>query len=399
MADAGASAVAGSGRKLAVIGPLAVLVAMGQGTLSLGLVFFARDALGASKAETGLLAGIWPLFYMASCHLSRPLTKRLRPRFCVLGATLSLAVLTMLLAQVRSLAPAFALNALLGMTTALFWPPMMGWLATNAEGAHLSRRLGIFNLCWSGGAIVSPTLAGRASELSARLPILLSSGLFLLAALTILGAILALPGIRSDDDAHQREGDPGATVSRGTPLRFSAWVGVFSTYLVLGVVLNVFPMAGRADLGLRAGQVGDLLFWRAIATSVALGLLGRMKWWHFQGWQMVVGTLALGVAVADLALACTPGPLAIALILGGIFVALNYVNSLFHGAAGSSHRGVRMAIHESLLSAGLCIGASLGGIVYQHLGSTQLLLGCAGVMGLTAMVQLVLVRWRTQTSG
>ncbi len=394
MADDGTSVPVGGGRKLAVIGPLAVLVAMGQGTLALGLVFHARDALHATKAETGWLAGIWPLFYMASCHLSRPLAKRLRPRFCVLGATLSLAVLAALLSQVGSLALAMVLNALLGTMTALFWPPMMGWLAANAEGSQLSRRLGIFNLCWSGGAIVSPTLAGRANELSSRLPILFAAGLFLLAALTITGAILALPGIKGDDDAHQRERDPGSAVSAGTPLRFPAWVGVFATYLVLGVVLNVFPMAARSDLGLRASQVGDLLFWRALATSVALGVLGRVSWWHFRGWQMVVGALALGTCLLALAGAEAMGALTAALIGGGVFVALNYVNSLFHGAAGSSHRGARMAIHESLLSAGLCIGASLGGMIYQRLGSTQLLIGCAGCMGVTAVCQLVLVRWR-----
>jgi DHA1 family multidrug resistance protein-like MFS transporter/DHA1 family quinolone resistance protein-like MFS transporter len=383
----------GSGRKLAVIGPLAVLAAMGQGTLNLGLVFHARDTLAASRAETGWLAGVWFLTYMVSCHVSQPLSRHLRPRFCVLGASLSQAVFCFLLAHCQTLAPAFVLNGLLGVATAFFWPPMMGWLAANAEGTRLSRRLGIFNLCWSGGAILSPMLAGRAADLSTRLPLLLSTGLFFLASLVVAGAIWWMPGIQADDDAHERERDPAGPVASGTPLRYPAWVGLVAAYAVAGVLRNVFPMVARGELGLSPGQVGDLLFWCSFATSAALGCLGRQKWWHFRGWQMVGGSAIMGLAMIGLALA---GPrmerLIPVLVVAGGALGVNYVNSIFHGAAGSSHRAARMAIHESLLSAGAFFGASLGGMVYQGAGSTSLLLGCAGVLGLAALVQFRLVR-------
>ncbi|MDX9979270.1 MAG: MFS transporter [Lentisphaeria bacterium] len=385
--------VGGGGRKLAVIAPMAFLMAVGQGCLSLGLVFHVRDTLGAAPAATGWVTGIWFLSYMVSCHVSQPLAKRLRPRFSVLGASLVQAVLCFLLAQCRTLGPAFALNALLGVATAFFWPPLMGWLAANAEGARLSRRLGIFNLCWSGGAILSPMLAGRVAEISSRLPLLISAGLFLLASLIVGGAIRWLPGLQADDDAHEREGNPAGPVAKGTPLRFPAWVGLFAAYAVAGVLRNVFPMVARGDFGLGASQVGDLLFWCSLATSVALGCLGRQKWWHFQGWQMVAGTVVMGVAMIGLALAGGRiVPLAVALVVGGGALGVNYVNSLFHGAAGCSHRARRMAFHESLLSAGIFLGASLGGMVYQDAGGTPLLLGCAGLLGLAALVQLGLVR-------
>jgi DHA1 family multidrug resistance protein-like MFS transporter/DHA1 family quinolone resistance protein-like MFS transporter len=379
-------------RKLAIIGPLAFFMAVGQGSMALGLVFHARDALGASKAQTGLLAGIWPLFYMLSCHLSRPLNRRLRPRYCVLGATLTLSTFALLIAQAQSLPLTFALNAALGATTALFWPPMMGWLAANAEGHQLNRRLAVFNLCWSAGAIVSPTLAGWASEVASRLPLLISASLFLLDAVLITTAIQLLPGIGSDDDAHERERDPGTAVADGTPLRYPAWLGIFATYLVLGVLLSVFPMAARTELGLRNSQVGTLLFLRALATSLSFLALGRMRWWHFRGWQMVAGTLCLGTTLLWLAGAQRMGMVAGTLVFGGVFTALGYVNSLFHGAAGSSHRVARMAIHESLLSAGLCVGASLGGIVYQQTNMAGLLTGLAALLGVTSAIQFVLVR-------
>jgi hypothetical protein len=269
---------------------------------------------------------------------------------------------------------------------------MMGWLAANAEGRQLNHRLAVFNLCWSAGAIVSPTLAGWASEEASRLPLLISASLFLLDGVLIAAAIHRFPGIGGDDDAHERERDPATVVAGGTPLRYPAWLGIFATYLVLGVLLSVFPMAGRSELGLRNRDVGTLLFLRALATSLAFVALGRMKWWHFRGWQMVTGTLLLGSTLLWLAGARDMPALAGALIVGGVFTALGYVNSLFHGAAGSSHRVARMAVHESLLSAGLCAGSSLGGMIYQATDMTGLLVGLAALLGATSAIQLVLVR-------
>jgi predicted MFS family arabinose efflux permease len=75
-----------------------------------------------------------------------------------------------------------------------------------------------------------------------------------------------------------------------------------------------------------------------------------------------------------------------------VFTALGYVHSLFHGAAGSSHRVARMAIHESLLSAGLCVGASAGGMAYQKAGIERLLVGCAIMLAVTSGIQALILR-------
>lgn len=388
-----ANTLPGGGVKLAVIGPLAFLASLAQGNLGLGLVFHVRATLGASRAEAGLVAGVWFLCYMLSCHLTRPLSKRLRPRFCVFGATLSLAIFAFLLSRIRTLGPAYALNALLGTATAFFWPPLMGWLAANAEGARLSRRLGVFNICWSSGAVLSPMVAGRAFEVASHVPLLLSSGFFLVACLLVGGAICSLPSLRVDDDAHERERRPDGVVASGTPFRFPAWIGLFAVYVVTGVLLNVYPLVASEEMGMVPSRVGDLLFWRAVATSLALGCMGRLKWWHFVGWQMVAGTALMGGAMLVVATTTQNlGVLGIALAAGGAALGVNYVNSIFHGAVGSSHRAARMAVHESLLSAGLCLGAALGGVVFQLAGGAALLFGCAGFLGLAAAVQLAVLR-------
>ena len=160
-----------------------------------------------------------------------------------------------------------------------------------------------------------------------------------------------------------------------------------------GVLIGVYPMIAREELGLRASDVGQLLLLRALATSVVLGLLGRMVWWHFRGWQMVVSSLLLGGSVLWLAAVCNMSAIGAALVAGGVFTAFGYVNSIFHGAVGSSRRVGRMALHESLLSAGFCCGSALGGVVYlQHASANAVLVGCAAFLVATALGQLVLLR-------
>ena len=54
------------------------------------------------------------------------------------------------------------------------------------------------------------------------------------------------------------------------------------------------------------------------------------------------------------------------LVTIGILMAQGYVHSLFHGLEGSTNRAARSALHESLLSGGLIIGASVGGFISQR---------------------------------
>ncbi|MFQ3621343.1 MAG: hypothetical protein SNJ78_10435, partial [Spirochaetales bacterium] len=53
----------------------------------------------------------------------------------------------------------------------------------------------------------------------------------------------------------------------------------------------------------------------------------------------------------------------------GVALAFVYNQSLFHGVAGSTNRTARMAVHEALLTAGVVVGSSAGGVVYEHLGA------------------------------
>ncbi|MBT3380955.1 MAG: MFS transporter, partial [Lentisphaerae bacterium] len=269
--------------KTAVIYPAALLVAMGMGCNMLGLVFYARERYGASPSQIGYLAGCWSISYMVGCLLLRPLSRRLLPRFSILGATALMAVAAWCMLITRSLAWLFVLQCCLGLIVSFFWPPLMGWLSANVEGTKLNRSMGWFNISWSTGSIISPLLAGSLSEMAVDLPLRAAGTCFLAAALLILGAVLTLSSLADDDHAHTAEQSATGGEDSGTSLRFPAWMGIFTSYLVLSVMLNVFPLVARLELGLSKTLIGLLLFLRALVGTASLGILGKTSWWHFKG--------------------------------------------------------------------------------------------------------------------
>ena len=383
------SSVDGRGR---VIYPATVLVAMGIGTLSLGIVFCAAEVHKASPAQIGFLAATWSFHYILGCLLVRPLGRRLRPRdsIAVAATVMGLAVLPILF--LHQLTPVFLCYAVYGIATAFFWPPMMGWLSMGCEGEQLNRTMGRFNLCWSGGSIAGPILAGVLARSNPRLPVAAAGVLYLAAGLYAAWAARGLTDAASGLAAGRPSPDdsvPPASDEDSTVLRYPAWAGLFAAYLVMGLTFNVFPLAAQDQMGMSKPMVGVLLFIRALATTLTLGVLGRTTAWHFRISQMVAGLALFALVMVALPFGTTPVAAGLLLAAVGALAAHAYVNSLYHGVAGSRQRAVRMAIHEALLSAGLVVGGACGGVVFQVAGYAAVCRTAAGALALTAAAAAV----------
>jgi len=74
----------------------------------------------------------------------------------------------------------------------------------------------------------------------------------------------------------------------------------------------------------------------------------------------------------------------------GFCQGVSFFFSMFHGMSGSVNRAGMMALHESLLSAGLITGSSAGGFVYQHSSMAAVYGGCAFLVLAGLVVQAVL---------
>jgi len=364
----------------------------GLGMLILGMVFYMREVFLLSPGQVGWIAATWQGCYVLGCLTMRPVFERLLPRYSMIFSCAGMATAVTAILLSRSVAAAFVFYGLFGFCLSFFWPPLMSWLSLGIEGKQLGRAMSRLTFIGNMGIIVSPLVAGALSELSPRYPLYGAIAVFLIDCLLLIGAALALPRIRSDKQRGFNRRESSGQPDNSTPLRFPAWIGVFVTYTVMGVIITVFPMYARDDLGLSKSTIGALLLCRALCTAAGYLLLGRTTFWHFRPAPMTAGLALLAVLVFGISRAASIPLLVLSLALIGPLVSLGFSYSFFHGASGAPRRATRMAIHEALLASGLIAGSAVGGQIYQHYTMNAVSVFCAALIGVAIALQVVLVR-------
>lgn len=373
--------------KTAVIFPSAFLVALGSGLIGLGVVFYMRDIFNAPASEIGTLFALWSLCYISGCIFIRPLFDRVLPRYTLIIATSCMFAFTLPIHFVKSTVWIYVLLACYGFSTSLFWPPLMAWVSEKVEGVELGRAISKFNLFWSTGLIISPFLAGWLSERATELPLYSGSSLFLLTSFMIAGAILVLPGMGKDKEVEVSARIQNGGRGKDTLVRYPAWVGVYTTYVVFGVLLVVFPVSARDDLSMSKSIIGLVLLSRALFMTIGFVILGRTAFWHFKILPMVLGQVCLAVSLVFMVYICSPLLLGVILGVMGLMMALSYSSSLFHGVSGSTNRAKRTAIQEILISAGFISGSFVGGILYERYSMATVYWFCLSLVLVGVIIQ------------
>lgn len=350
-----------------------------------------------AAARSGLFSGLHSLCYVLSCLWLRPLTDAVRPRRVLALSLLALGGFALLMHLGGSMRLAFVLYGLSGVSIALFWPVIMGWMSRDLDGPALSRVMSRFNISWSSGAILSPLLGGWLSSRAVALPIFVAAGVALAAAALLAATPRLVPEPRRDGGLRVGSGAVGSAKEKSTRLRYAAWVGVFTTYVALGVLANVFPLSAREDLHLDKSLIGMVLLSRGLFTTLGFALLGQMVFWHHRSGPMLLGQIGLAGCAA--ALVCVRYPLGIGAILAaiGLLGALCYFNSMFHGLVGSANRTARRAIHEFILGLGAISGSVFGGMIYQRASMATVFRLVAALLLAGVLVQAAIALWARRT--
>jgi MFS family permease len=377
--------------KSAVIYPAAFLQSLAFGTISLGLVFHLRSRWGLEPGPIGLYVSFTHVSYLAACLLLPPLLARVLPRRAMLASSLAAAALAVAMVASPSLPPVFVLAGLFGAIQALFWPPIVGWLSTGSEGAELGRTVARFNISWSVGAVLSPWAGGALSEIGGAVAMLAGGGVSAAVAALLVGASLVLPRVRADQHTESRAEEGGAAQDRSTPIRFPAWIGVAVAYVLMGVMGSSYPIYATEGLGFSRTLVGLLLLVRPLAAAGVFAAMGRWSLWQFRAVPMVLAQVLLAGVVALLAPARSPAAIAAAVGGAGALAAVSYVESVFHGVAGSVRRAGRMAIHEAMLTLGALTGSLGGSFLYQARGMPAVFAAYSLVLLATAGAQAALL--------
>ncbi len=370
-----------------VIFPSAFLVAMAIGIIELGVIFYIKDIYGATPSEVGYFTALWSFCYIIGCVSIRPFFSRVLPRYLLICSSVLMCLFILFLLFAKSFVYAYVYYGLYAIAMSFFWPPIMGWLSQDSEGSKLGKSISYYNISWNMGLIIGPFLAGVLSAVSPALPLYAGSFLFLLTGILITGSSLLLPVIRADRGVDAVRDGETAKRDASSFLRFPGWVGLFTTFVVMGVVINIFPVFAWDDLQLRKETIGLLMQSRTYIALLVFFIMGRTTVWHFKISQMVAGQIVLACVVFTMSLFTAPIVFALQIAMVGGLRALSFNNSLFHGVSGSINRTGRMAVHEALLAGGLICGSALGGFIYQHLSIAAAYYFCAGCVLFGALVQ------------
>lgn len=381
--------------KTGVLFPVAFLATMALGCTGFGIVFYAKDVLRAGPAVVGQFAGVWALSYIVGCLSLNFLSRSLLPRWSLFTAMSTMGFFLGLMLLVESVSVALILFGLYGFSTALFFPPMVGWLTTGVESSELGKTTSRFAVAWSVGGIIAPWVSSRLMLVDRHAPLIFSVAVYFLVGGYLLLAGFCFPKIRNDRKK-TAERSSGVETDNSTFLRFPAWVMLYVCYALNGLIMNHFPVYMRDSLGVRTESIGTMYLIRSAMLTVVFILLGKFVIWHFKRRLIVAATLIALTSAAVLMLFTSEAALLSALIISSFAVGSAYNASIFYSVAGASNRQKRTAMNESILNAGSFSGAVGSGFLLERFPMPVVLMFTAVLLTLGLGAQsLLLARGKT----
>jgi hypothetical protein len=374
------------------------LSSVGAVLLTVGIFFFTERYFRWGLVQNFALAAAQGAVYVAGSLAAERVAGRFGRRRGLIALYCVLTVLALLAAVAPT--PAWLVAALLAyvLVIAMCWPALESLAASGADAHTMSKRVGAYNLVWSGANAVTFAVCG--AIITHWRP-----GIFVIPALAhVISAVILWrkptvdPAVAAPGDAPapaHAEPEP-ELVARRTLAMWLARISLPATYVVvfsLAAMMPLLPVMQPLDTAQRtlAGSV-----WM-VARFLAFLYLGATVWWHTRPRMLLVAATImlvafLGVTVrpSDLLGDAIPFRVDLASMLGwqialGAVMGLIYSASLYFGmvlSEGSTEHG---GYHEALIGLGSILGpgtAALTQLVWRgDLGAGVAAVAC--IIGLS----------------
>ena len=360
--------------KLAIVCPSALVMGITTNCLNFALVFYSHDKFGANTFQASLFGSLYSLSYLCVCSFGGKLLQKIPPLKSIIISIACCFIWLLMLLKAPSLSVAYVLETAIGTSIALYWPQLMGWLASGLEGKQLARATSFFNFSWSTGTIVAPFLAGFLSDINGIYPLYLCVCLIMLNGLYVVIASRWLPPDATTTVAPTTATTQQSAQEDHSPLmRFPCWYGLICAWFAIGFIYNSYPLMAEQSLGFSRQYIGNLILLRALTATIMMTAMGFCSFWQFRYWQLIIGHLLLAVNMLLFGFASSSVAIIMLISVSGVLCAHAYTNSMFHGISGSINRTLRMAIHEAALSIGAVIGGAATGWLFER---TRSIRGC-----------------------
>lgn len=368
------------------------LTSLGSNLLMVGVFFYTQHRFGWGARQNLLLAASQGVAYILGALLADRITRWLGrvPGLVLLHVFMAVMGLTGWLADSQ-----VAVTAVLICYTFLAaanWPVLEGLISTGVDAHQLSRRIGIYNLVWSGVAAGTVAVNGAIIQYW-------PSGVFLLPLLVhclAVGIILVPLPVSPPPAASAAEPGDGPEpqlLQMRTQALWLSRIGLPAVYIVTYALVAMMPSLPTIQpLGTTAKTlVGSVWL---VARFGAFVLLGATVWWHVRPRVILAAAVLLllafiGTTIPLSHLAGQGGSSADLTwmiswqVLLGLAMGMIYCGSLYFGmvlSEGSTEHG---GYHEALIGVGQVMGPAIGALVPGGLTG-----GITAVAGLTTLAVL-----------
>ncbi len=396
----------GGGRRLVAVLTADFLTSLGANMLTVGIFFYTSHRFGWTLKQNFLLAVGQGSIYILMALLASPISNRLGRRatltsfFLLMSASAAAAIFVNSPAVIAGL-----LLAYVGMS-AVCWPVLESLVCMGLDATQLSRRVGQYNLVWSGAA---PLIIAVSGTVVAHFPV----GVFLLPVVfQITGAMLVAFRNDLDNPSHVADADAAlhvpphpAILRKRTEALWLSRIALPSTYVVVYALMAMMPSLPAMQRLSTAEQTVVGSVW-LVARWVAFLVLGATVWWHARPRVMLLAAVVMLVAFVGTTIAPSTllGPRAmvvdIASMVGwqialGLSTGLIYTASLYFGMVLSASSTKHGGYHEALIGLGSVLGPGVGAAA-QSLYPGNVNAGIAAVAGVVAIsvIAAAVASWR-----
>ncbi len=349
-------------------------------------------ALGGGALELGLVPAIGAIAYVVCAPLAGHWSDRAgRTRLCLAGG-LTLIACAVLAYRATTVPALLALQLMMGLGKALYWPVVQSTLGDLTPAADRIRVLNRFNVAWSAGKTLGFLLGGLLLDRFGFRAVFLTGAAWVALAFVALprGRVMAVPDVASPDGLPAARAT--ATAARLRALRRQGWIANLAAYGVLGILTHHLPQ-WFASMNWSEARYGVFLASIFVAqTLVFLLLTGPLRFPHAPSRLWIPQLAALAVVGAIPALKVFPA-LLLAVPVLGLSCGVAYAASLHFSLESAEARGRFAGIHEAVIGAGGFLPPLLAGLAVHAsgwLGAPYVL--AAGLLAAAIVAQILV--WR-----
>jgi MFS family permease len=252
---------------------------------------------------------------------------------------------------------------------AFTWPVLEALSCEGENGQTLPRKVGIYNVVWSGTIAIAYFITGAIIEK------LGWASIFILPALIHAAQLIAirklakithsnwhnLPAAPTQNTPQSEIRNPQsiATSNRSKTFLRLAWFANPFAYIAMNTVVPLIPQVA-ARLHLTEATAGIFCSFWMFARTASFAALWKWTAWHYRFNWLLASYLLLIASFAGVLLAQNLITLVLIQVAFGCAVGLIYYSSLFYSMDASDTKGEHGGLHEAAIGGGLFAGPAIG---------------------------------------